>query len=354
MAETAQGAGPLVSVAMPVRNGVDTVAEAIRSVLAQTYRPVELIVVDDGSTDGTWAVLEGFGGAIRALRQENQGIAAARNAGLRAARGDLIALMDADDLCEPERIAVGVRYLAEHPEVVLCSSDFSAFSASGPIAASYIGTYYHQCSQERGGVAARYPERGTLDIRDCVLKATSAPADVPAYQGDVYDELALGNFVHPPTVLFRRELLDTVGGFDPAIRIMCEWDWLVRVARVGAIGFVDRPMLRYRLSESQVSSSEAAAMDSVQVARMIVARDPALVARHRKEFRHLLGGLYADAADAEADHHHRWAGLRHLATSVVRYHAVSGRTLRTLAKLALPTPLLELLRQVAESLVLLA
>jgi len=337
------GNGPLVSVAIPVFNGQATVAEAVRSVLSQTYRNLEVIVVDDGSTDGTWDILASFGSSIRAIRQPNAGIAAARNAGLAAAQGELMALMDSDDLCEPERLAAQVRFLAERPDVVLCSSDFGAFNASGPISSSYGANYYHQCSAEEGGVMARFPNREQLDITSCLPSPTNRAVLVPVYFGRVYEELALGNFIHPPTVMFRRSLLAEVGYFDPDVKIMCEWDWLVRVARTGAIGFIDRPLLNYRLSSSQVSFGEEAPLDSVRVAKRICRRDPGLRARHPDEFRRLFGGLYAEAADSAAEHH-PVQSLSLLATSVLRYRTLTHQTLRTLLKVVAPAPFLELIR----------
>jgi glycosyltransferase involved in cell wall biosynthesis len=341
-------AGPLVSVAIPVYNGRATVAAAVRSVLAQTYRNLEVIVVDDGSTDGTWDVLRPFGSSIRAIRQANAGIAAARNAGLAAATGQFIALMDSDDLCEPERIAAQVRFLSEQPELVLCCSDFGAFNAAGPVSRSYSATYYNRCSAAEGGVMARYPAHGELDISACLPSAPDGAVVVQTYFGGVYEELALGNFVHPPTVLFRRSLLATAGYFEPEVKIMCEWDWLVRVARVGAIGFIDRPLLKYRLSPSQVSFGEAAAMDSVEVAKRICRRDPALRVRRAEGFRRLFGGLYAEAADSSADKHPLRA-LSFLAASVLRYRTLTPQTPRTLMKLLLPAPLLELLRSTMDA-----
>jgi len=337
------GSEPLVSVAIPVFNGQATVAESVWSVLSQTYRRLEVIVVDDGSTDGTWDILQSFGSSIRAMRQPNAGIASARNAGLAAAQGELIALMDSDDLCEPERLAAQVRFLEERPDVLLCSSDFGAFNAAGPVARSFGPTYYHQCSIEAGGVMARFPDRGQLDITSCLPAPGDTPVTAPVYSGRVYEELALGNFIHPPTVMFRRSLLADVGYFDPDIKIMCEWDWLVRVARAGVIGFIDRPLLNYRLSSSQVSFGEEAPLDSVRVAKRICRRDPALRARHPDEFRKLFGGLYAEAADSAAEHH-PVQSLSLLATSVLRYRTLTHQTLRTLLKVVAPAPLLELLR----------
>lgn len=343
--------GPLVSVAIPVFNGRLTVAQALESLLAQTYRDLEIIVVDDGSTDGTEEVLHSFGSAIRVIRQHNAGIAAARNAGVVAARGDFIALMDADDVCEPERIAAQVRFLQQRADVILCCSDFSAFNAAGPVSASYSAVYYRHCMDSSNGVAGLYPLHGDLDIGDCLPEGPSRAIVVPVHFGRVYEELALGNFVHPPTVLFRRGVVEEVGLFDPDVRIMCEWDWLVRVARAGAIGCIDRPLLRYRLSDAQVSASEDAVADSLSVARRICDRDPSLLAHQPARFRRLFGALYADAADARAEKHPLEA-LALLMTSLLRYHTVSKRTPRTVLKLLLPVPLIDLLRSVVESLTL--
>ena len=133
MPENPSPVGTLVSVVIPAYNAQATLGETLRSVLAQTHRHLEIVVVDDGSTDGTWQLMQEFDAAIRTVRQPNAGLAAARNAGLVAAQGDFIALLDADDLCEPERIAVQIRYLQEHPDVLLCSSDFSGFDAQGAL-----------------------------------------------------------------------------------------------------------------------------------------------------------------------------------------------------------------------------
>lgn len=336
--------GPLVSVVIPAHNAEATVAEAVTSVLAQTYRPIEVVVVDDGSTDRTWSVLQGFGDSIRAIHQENQGIGAARNASIRAASGAYLALMDADDICEPERIAVQMACLQALPDLVLCCTEFSAFNAAGQVSGRHGAEYYGQLRPERGGVAARYAHQSALELGG----GDGESAPVTVRWGDVYEELALGNFVHPPTVLFRRELLDSAGWFDPSIRIMCEWDWLVRVARFGPIGFVEAPLLRYRLSAGQVSFSEEAPLDSVHVAEQILDRDPGLRARHPREARALMGDLYADAATAGIASHHRWAALRFLAKSAIRYGKVDQGAARLFLKILLPAALLELFRDLLE------
>jgi len=99
---------PLVSVILAVHNREGSVARAIASVLAQTYSPLELIVVDDGSTDGTRGVVEGFGAQVTLLARAHSGVYAARNTGLRRARGELVAFIDSDDAWLPDKLAAQV------------------------------------------------------------------------------------------------------------------------------------------------------------------------------------------------------------------------------------------------------
>ena len=118
---------PLVSCIIPVFNGERFLGEALDSVLAQTYRPVETIVVDDGSTDGTPAVAARYGQRVTYLRQPNAGSAAAKNRGLRAVQGELVAFLDADDLWHPDKLARQRQRLLERPQLSLCFTRFQSF-----------------------------------------------------------------------------------------------------------------------------------------------------------------------------------------------------------------------------------
>jgi glycosyltransferase involved in cell wall biosynthesis len=117
----------LVSCIIPVYNGERYLREAICSILAQTYRPLEIIVADDGSTDGTAAVIAAYGNQVRYLSQANTGPAAARNLGLRAALGDSVAFLDADDLWHPEKLARQMTQLQKRPEIDLCFARYRNF-----------------------------------------------------------------------------------------------------------------------------------------------------------------------------------------------------------------------------------
>jgi glycosyltransferase involved in cell wall biosynthesis len=337
----------LVSVAIPAYNAEATLAQTLDSVFAQTHRQLDIIVVDDGSTDGTWALLQRYGPLVRAIRQANAGIGAARNTSMQAARGDFIVLLDADDICEPDRIEIQLAYLLAHPDILLCSTDFSSFDAHGELQASTIASYYHRCSPAMGGVRARYSDEGTFNLTQG-MRSHGRSARIDVYSGKVYEQIVQGNFIHPGTSMFRREVLAMAGSFDPAVRIACEWEWLVRVARVGPVAYLDLPLLRYRRSGSQISSSPHMSLDSLRVARKIYERDPTLGARQPNAVNRQLGALHLQAAYALAETE-PWKALRLLASSVLVYHMARVLTLRTIVKIVMPTKVLSLVRRLRKS-----
>jgi glycosyltransferase involved in cell wall biosynthesis len=116
-----------ISCIVPVYNGERYLAETLDSVLAQTHQPLEILVVDDGSTDGTAAVVAGFGPAVQYCWQENAGEAAARNHGLRVVQTEFVAFLDADDLWHPEKLARQIAQFQEKPEIDLCFTSFQNF-----------------------------------------------------------------------------------------------------------------------------------------------------------------------------------------------------------------------------------
>lgn len=118
---------PLVSVVIPVYNCAGYVGAAIGSALSQTYRPIEIVVVDDGSTDDTRAVVESFGERVRYFRQEHSGAGAARNLGIRHARGEFVALLDADDLWANDKIELQIEVMSEHPDTDMVFGEVEEF-----------------------------------------------------------------------------------------------------------------------------------------------------------------------------------------------------------------------------------
>jgi glycosyltransferase involved in cell wall biosynthesis len=192
-AETSLAAGtPLVSVIIPCFNQACYLPESIGSALAQSHPHVEVIVVDDGSTDDTAAVAARHQG-VRCLRQPNRGLAEARNAGLAASRGDFVVFLDADDRLLPDAIAWGVRALEDRPAAAL------AFGRARVVAADGSPMF-------------------------------TAPAEpVPP---DAYASLLRSNPIWTPALaLFRRDALDRAGGFDPRLNAAADYDLYLRIAR---------------------------------------------------------------------------------------------------------------------------
>jgi glycosyltransferase involved in cell wall biosynthesis len=220
-----------VTVVIPAWNREREVAEAVASVRAQDRPPSEILVVDDGSTDGTAAAAERAG--ARVIRQENRGVSAARNAGIRAATQPWIALLDSDDVWAPDRLS---RQWAAHelaPDVDLLFSDHAVFDDSGVVVPSAI--------------AARPPfervEREELapDVYRC-----SAASLARAMFG--------GNLLKPSTLLVRRGLLIDVGLFDPSFGHAEDRELGLRLlARTDAV-LVARPLVRYRVHEGGASA----------------------------------------------------------------------------------------------------
>ena len=205
---------PLVSVIIPAYNAAATLDRAVASALSQTYRPLEVLVVDDGSTDATPQVVARLGDAVRSVRQPNQGVSVARNEALRRARGDLIAFLDADDEWLPEKLERQVAFLHEHPEIGLLYT----------LAVVVDGT-----GRERGFI----------------------PRDGGA---DAYAHLYFANRIPTSTVLVRAEVLRRAGEFDPALRIAQDYDLWLRIAADTPFAGLREPLVRYHAHGAGISA----------------------------------------------------------------------------------------------------
>lgn len=205
---------PLVSVIMPVYNGELYLSEAIESILAQTYRSIEIIAVDDGSTDNSAQVVRKYGD-VRYFYQTNQGVTAARNAGISHARGDMIAFLDQDDMWPPHKLTTQVNYMLEHPEV--------------------------------GFVLARQ--------RLFIEPETKKPSWLK-------EETLLNNQVGylPGTFLVRRSVFEQIGVFDLAYRIGSDADWIARARDAGVTMVILQEVLLDRRIHNQNQSAQVGIM----------------------------------------------------------------------------------------------
>jgi glycosyltransferase involved in cell wall biosynthesis len=207
-----------ISAMVRVYNGEGFVGETVAALLAQTRPPDEVVIVDDGSTDGTPAVLAGFGDAIRVVRQPNSGLAAAFNRGFSECRGDYVAICDADDLWEPGKLERQAAVLADHPEIDLM---FGAVSIFGTGAGNW-------------GLPDGHPT-GLLAGREFA------------------SHLFRINVVSTSTVVARRSLHERVGPFEEHLGAE-DYDFWMRAALLGATFYWDPEILaRYRRHDDQVT-----------------------------------------------------------------------------------------------------
>ena len=208
---------PTVSVIIPTYNRANLLRRAITSVLNQTFRDFELIVVDDASPDNTPEVVESINdGRIRYVRlKKNSGGPVARNTGIKKARGKFIALLDDDDEWLPHRLETQVR----------------KFETLEPDVGVVYGGFYY-VSQQDGRILGKR---------------------LPAYKGNVYDKLLRENFIGSPTLLIRRECFKRAGLFDPNLSSSQDWDMWLRIARHYKFDYVDEIVAKYYVHGRQIS-----------------------------------------------------------------------------------------------------
>jgi GT2 family glycosyltransferase len=236
----------LVSVVVPTYNRAYCLTRSVDSALSQTHRQIEVVIVDDGSTDGTDQVVASRYSAdkrVRYIRQENAGVAVARNTGLREAQGDYVALLDSDDVWKPWKAELQVRCLRSNPELGMIWTDMEAVSPDGEITDTrYLRQMYSAYTQ----------------IGEGELFSTSSPIvkiwpDSPQscaaallQSGDIYSYMILGNLVHTSTVLLTRERLEAVGRFRDDWRIGEDYDFHLRTCRQGKVAFADVSSIYYQ------------------------------------------------------------------------------------------------------------
>jgi glycosyltransferase involved in cell wall biosynthesis len=215
----------LVSILIPCYNTRAHVAVAIESALAQRDCPVEVVVVDDGSTDDSAEVIAPYRDRIVYVQQPNRGLSAARNAAMAAASGEYFLLLDADDILLPHAAASRREVLERDPEIGLVAGWFREIDAEGvPI--------------------DRTPEKRTVWPRDhfrqCVRR----------------------NWGPPVGWTFRRSVVEQVGGFDPFLKSCEDWDFVIRVSRRFRIGYVPESHVLYRKAAGQMSSNYLRMLDA--------------------------------------------------------------------------------------------
>jgi glycosyltransferase involved in cell wall biosynthesis len=233
----------LVSVVTASYNMGGYIAETIEAVLGQDYPQVESIIVDDGSTDDTAAVLERYAGnpRVRVVRQGNAGQTVAKNHGIREARGEFIAFCDADDVWEAHKLSRQVPRFGESPKIGVVFSDVSFIDGTGAEIQGYV---------------------------------------MPRYEGTVTAQLLIDNFVPFPSVVVRSSVLREFSGFDERLSMSIDYDLWLRISTRYQFAYVRESLARYRIWPGQMSHRVGERLDNFfRLLERFLADNPGLVTR---------------------------------------------------------------------------
>ena len=241
-----------VSVVIPTYNRAHTVLDAVWSVLTQRFRDLELIVVDDGSTDDTAARLAAVGDPrLQVIMGRHAGVSAARNLGVAKASGDLVAFLDSDDLWHPDKLACEVAFLTHHPEVDAVFTDLEKRHGDQVFPSFMRETAVFSRRLENAG----YPDGLVLaprEIRLCLLQ------EVP---------------IKPSALTLRRAAFDAVGGFDETWSSSEDWEFLLRLAREHRFGYLDRPLAVLHISPDSLHILDQSRGERAMIQLLVRERD---------------------------------------------------------------------------------
>ncbi len=255
------GPVPTFSILIAAYQASATIAEAVESALSQTVPAHEVIVVDDGSTDGTPDALEPYRDRVTLIRQENRGPAAARNVGIRLATGDFISILDADDVYEPARLEALTELAGARPDLDILMTDL-----------------HLEVDSELVG---RFSEKTPFAVAEQNLA--------------IFERC----FLAEPAI--RREALIAIGGFDESLLIGEDWECWIRLLHAGsAAGFVDMPLVRYRIGGPSLTANRVAALRS-RVTVLELASRLDLAPNEREMLSRFLVGRRRRALLAEAE-----------------------------------------------------
>lgn len=260
----------VISVVIPTYNNAHLIGDALESVFKQSFRDYEIIVVDDGSTDHTRELLKPYTERITYYHQENQGLAVARNTGLRLAGGEYITYLDADDIWHPENLRVKADILKRFPGLGGVFSDFLIFDASGV--------------RDPRGTKKLFPffRRTGRDFKD-IFQHTDTVQVEPGrsaivHHGQVFDSLFWGNFILPTSMVFNRSFAQAVGEFRPHMRTQQDYEYWLRFSKSYPLAYVDDVLVSYRRHPQQLT-------DHSKIERMLLAIRE-IIDLYEEEFRH--------------------------------------------------------------------
>ena len=229
-----------VSVIIPTYNCAQYITEAVESVLNQTYKDFEIIVVDDGSTDNTKEVIKPYLNKIKYIYQQNSGPSAARNRGIKEAKGEYIAFLDADDIWLAQKLELQIKFMEKEKEVGLIFSDMILFNEKGIIKNSFL--------------------KEKLFFNKLSIKPLSSTEKV--IYDNVFNALLQENFIPTNTVIVKKECFNKVGFFDKTLFSVEDRDMWLRIGLFYDIGFINFPLVLTRFHETNISANQELALKS--------------------------------------------------------------------------------------------
>lgn len=288
----------LISVIIPTYNCKNYIIQAISSVLDQTYKKVEIIVVDDGSTDGTYGVLKPLLGRIKYVSQQNGGVSKARNVGMGLAQGEFIAFLDADDFWLPSKLELQWRFLKKFSHVAAIFSDFALSNSNGEII-------------EPRGIKKSYPVFNTYKVKiDDIFSSTDNSYTntssarqgkrMDIYYGNIFKFLFLGNFIKTSSIVVRKQASEQIGKFNPNLKTQEDYEYFLRLSMRFDLSYIDSPLVITRKRADQLTrddQKESTVSKSLEVienisseAKQIVGKE--IVKRRLAEKYRTLGLVY--------------------------------------------------------------
>ncbi len=224
---------PKVSVIITTYNYGQFIQEAIESILDQTYKNFEIIVIDDGSTDNTKEVLKPYLNRIKYIYQENSHIPKARNTGILISKGEYLAFLDADDLWEKEKLKIQVEFLDAHPQIDMVFSDACVINQKGVISTSFLNN--------------------KKLLRKIPFQTVSV--DNKIFTRSIFEDMVREIFILVTSVLVKRKVLIQAGMFDEACSRGLEGiDMWLRVINGCNVGFTDKVLSTYRIHGANTSA----------------------------------------------------------------------------------------------------
>lgn len=241
------------SIIMPTYNRAAFITAAIDSALQQSWKNIEIIVVDDGSTDETRSLVEHYDSRVVYHFTPHLGISHARNTGMGLASGECIAFLDSDDLYYPFKVELQVKVLEKFAEIGMVSSEASAFDDDGYWEEYHLRTYHRRPFVDMQlDYQDIYPE--SLTLAEAGLQFGQYESH-RLYMGDIFALYLQGLILMTTTIMFRRSLLEAVGGQNPAYQVLEEYDFALRLSRHCRAAFIDMPTYKMRYHRGQISNA---------------------------------------------------------------------------------------------------